>query len=128
MLEQDLPNCIHHNHIFRVRVQESKLNPIYFARFLLTAQAREYFLGCAKRTTNLASINMRQLRALPVPLPPLPLQKEFAQRVTEMRQLEAEQTASRGRLEDLFESLLHRAFEIRDLLISLVRKPKHDCD
>ena len=64
MLEQDLPNCIHQNHVFRVRVEQSKLNPVYLAKFLLTGDARGYFLGCAKRTTNLASINMTQLRAL----------------------------------------------------------------
>ena len=111
MLEQDLPNCIHQNHVFRVRVEQSKLNPIYFAKFLLTGEARGYFLGCAKRTTNLASINMTQLRALPVLLPPLPLQKEFAARVSEIRAMQAEQAASRCRLEHLFQSLLHRAFQ-----------------
>ena len=111
MLEQDLPNCIHQNHVFRVRVEQSKLNPVYFAKFLLTGEARGYFLGCAKRTTNLASINMTQLRALPVPLSPLPLQKEFASRVSEIRAVQAEQSVSRRRLDDLFQSLLHRAFQ-----------------
>jgi type I restriction enzyme, S subunit len=110
MLEQDLPNCIHQNHVFRVRVEQSKLNPVYFAKFLLTGEARGYFLGCAKRTTNLASINMTQLRGLPVLLPPLPLQKEFAARVSEIRAMQAEQTASRRRLDELFQSMLHRAF------------------
>jgi type I restriction enzyme S subunit len=110
MLEQDLPNCIHQNHVFRVRVERSKLEPFYFAKFLLTTEAKGYFLSCAKRTTNLASINMTQLRALPVPAPPLPLQKEFAQRVTTIRELAAAQSASRQRLEALFQSMLHRAF------------------
>jgi len=110
MLEQDLPNCIHQNHVFRVRVEQSKLDPVYFAKFLLTGEARGYFLGCAKRTTNLASINMTQLRALPVRLPSLSLQKEFAARVSEIRAVQAEQTASRRRLDGLFQSMLHRAF------------------
>jgi type I restriction enzyme S subunit len=91
-----------------VRVEQSELDPVYFAKFLLTGEARRYFLGCAKRTTNLASINMTQLRALPVLLPPLPLQKEFAARVSDIR---AVQAASRRRLEDLFHSMLHRAFQ-----------------
>jgi hypothetical protein len=39
------------------------------------------------------------------------LKKEFAQRVTEIRELEAGQTASRRSLEELFQSLLHRAFK-----------------
>ena len=37
------------------------------------------------------------------------LQKEFAQRVREIRELEATQAASQ-RLEALFQSMLHRAF------------------
>lgn len=111
MLEQDLPNFIHQNHIFRVRVEQSKLDPVYFAKFLMTAEAKEYFLGCAKRTTNLASINMRQLRALPVPVPALPLQKQFSKQVTEIHGLETKQSASSRRLEDLFQSLLHCAFQ-----------------
>lgn len=111
MLEQDLPNCIHQNHVFRVRVEQSKLDPVYFAKFLLTGEARRYFLGCAKRTTNLASINMTQLRALPVLLPPLSLQKEFAARVSGIRAMQAEQSASRRHLDDLFHSMLHRAFQ-----------------
>ena len=43
-------------------------------------------------------------------LPSLPLQKKFAQQVTEIRELEASQTTSRSRLDALFQSMLHRAF------------------
>ena len=39
------------------------------------------------------------------------LQQEFTQRVTEIRQMEAGQAASRKRLDELFQSMLHRAFE-----------------
>ena len=38
------------------------------------------------------------------------LQTNFAQRVSEIRALEAAQAASRRRLEHLFQSFLHRAF------------------
>jgi len=55
-------------------------------------------------------INLGDLRKLLVPIPPLTLQASFADRVSEIRELEAEQTASRLRLEALFQSLLHRAF------------------
>ena len=55
--------------------------------------------------------NVGQLRALEVIAPPIPLQKEFAQRVAEMRELEAAQAASRARLDALFQSTLHRAFQ-----------------
>lgn len=54
---------------------------------------------------------MGRLRALVVWCPPLALLQEFAARVAEVRALEVQQAASRRRLDDLFESLLHRAFE-----------------
>jgi len=111
MLDQDLPNCIHQNHVFRVRCEQSQLLPEYFASFLLAQNARLYFLRCAKKTSNLASINMTQLRALPVPVPPLPLQKGFAERLREIRGLESTQVQSRIRLDALFASLLDKAFK-----------------
>lgn len=56
------------------------------------------------------NINLRILSKLVIPVPPLPLQQEFAQRVSEIRGLEAAQAASRQRTEHLFQSMLHRAF------------------
>jgi type I restriction enzyme S subunit len=44
-------------------------------------------------------------------LPPLPLQKEFASRVSEIRAMESEQSSSRQSLDALFQSMLHRAFQ-----------------
>lgn len=111
MLNRDLPNCIHQNHVFRVRCHPSKLLPEYFASFLLSAEACLYFRRCAKKTSNLASINMSQLRTLPVPAPPQPLQREFAQRVREIREMESAQAQSRARLDALFASLLDKAFK-----------------
>ena len=70
-------NCIHQNHIFRVRL-DSRVNPIYFEEYLQTARPKRYFLKAAKQTTGIASINMTQLRHMPLILPPMEEQKEFA--------------------------------------------------
>ncbi len=59
--------CIHQNHVFRVRPIPGKLNSHFFTHYLQSARAKHYFLRCAKKTTNLASINLTQLKALPVP-------------------------------------------------------------
>ena len=56
------------------------------------------------------NISKPKVMSLEVPLPPLALQKEFAARVTEIRAIQSEQAASRLRLENLFQSLLYRAF------------------
>lgn len=78
IIRSPLENCIHQNHIFRVRLNEDVILPVYFAEYLQHSKAKNYFLGCAKQTTGIASINMKQLRALPVLLPSLELQGQFA--------------------------------------------------
>jgi type I restriction enzyme S subunit len=56
-------------------------------------------------------LHLDQIQKFLLPLPPLSLQKEFAVRVSDIRALQAEQAASRRRLDDLFHSMLHRAFQ-----------------
>ena len=57
------------------------------------------------------SITAENIDGIEIPLPPVMLQKVFAARVSEIRAMQAEQTTSRCRLEHLFQSLLHRAFQ-----------------
>ena len=78
IIQNPLENCIHQNHVFRVRLDEDVLLPIYFSEFLQHQKAKQYFLRCAKQTTGIASINMRQLKGLPTLVPPIELQKQFA--------------------------------------------------
>ncbi len=103
-------DCIHQNHIFRVRLDQSELLPQFFAAFLRSPCAKNYFLRCSKQTTNLASINMTQLRATPTPVPPLPLQTRFAELVERHERLRSVQRESLRQAEHLFQSLLHRFF------------------
>jgi type I restriction enzyme S subunit len=110
MWEGEIPDCIHQNHVFRVRVDASVLAPRFLHEYLQTSYTRAYFLRCAKRTTNLASINMTQLRGLPVLLPPLALQHEFAGRLVAVEKLKAAHLASLAEMDALFASLQHRAF------------------
>ncbi|MFG5860769.1 restriction endonuclease subunit S [Metapseudomonas sp. CR1201] len=70
--------CLHQNHVFAVRPAPSKLNSYYLAALAASDYGRQYFLSCAKRTTNLASINSSQLKAFPVLLPPLDEQVRIA--------------------------------------------------
>jgi type I restriction enzyme S subunit len=55
-------------------------------------------------------LHLDQIQKFLLPLPPLAQQKEFAARVSEIRAVQAEQATSHRRLDNLFQSLLHRAF------------------
>ena len=106
-----IENCIHQNHIFRVRLDTTKVLPEFFENFLLSPEAKKYFLGASKQTTNLASINMTQLKQLPVPLYPLSLQEEFASVVARVESMRSRQAESERQVEGLFESLLAESFD-----------------
>jgi hypothetical protein len=54
--------------------------------------------------------NSTVIKGLTARVPSLLLQREFAQPVTEVREMEAAQAATRPSLEALFQSMLHRAF------------------
>lgn len=108
--EHDVPDCIHQNHVFRVRTDRTKLLPTFFSHFLQTELAKGYFLRCAKKTTNLASINMTQLRALPVPLPPLKLQERFDEEFRTVVDVIQRQSESEREAKGLFDSLVQMAF------------------
>jgi type I restriction enzyme S subunit len=86
------------------------LTPIFFAGFLRSDFAKNYFLRCSKQTTNLASINMTQLRATPTPLPPLTLQQKFADLAERVESLRAAQREALRQAEHFFQALLHGAF------------------
>lgn len=109
--EHNLPDCIHQNHVFRVRTDRKKLFPTFFVHYLQTELAKGYFLRCAKKTTNLASINMTQLRALPVPQPPLKLQERFDDELRTIRDVIDRQNTAQTDADCLFHSLVHRAFK-----------------
>lgn len=110
IIKTPLENCIHQNHIFRVRPDETHILPVYFAEYLQHQRAKRYFLGCAKQTTGIASINMRQLKALPVLIPPLDLQNQFAAFITQTDKSKAVIQKALDKAQLLFDSLMQRYF------------------
>jgi type I restriction enzyme, S subunit len=106
----ELPECIHQNHVFRVRLTSDALDPLYLNWLVGSQRGKRYFLRSAKQTTGIASINMTQLRGFPLLLPPVTFQRDFACRASAVERLKAAQCASLAELDALFASLQHRAF------------------
>ena len=110
IIKVPLKNSIHQNHIFRVRLDEQEILPSFFAEYLRHQKAKRYFLGCAKQTTGIASINMRQLRALPTLVPPLSLQNQFAAFVERVDQQKQTVQQSLEKLELMKKALMQEYF------------------
>jgi len=70
-------NCLHQNHVFKARVPSEQLLKEWVELVFNSGIGRDYFAGASKQTTNLASINMTQLRSFPLPIPPLEEQRRI---------------------------------------------------
>ena len=76
----EVENCIHQNHVFRMRPCLALLQPELLSHHGNTF-GRRWFQNAGKQTTNLASINMTMLRAFPVPVAPPEEQLEVLQQI-----------------------------------------------
>ena len=109
----ELPLCIHQNHIFRVRIRKdaTNLTPSVLAAILQTTALKKYFVKSAKQTTGIASINKTQLSKAPIPV----LSEEQVARVAQVLEtISAERKRAENSLAQLIklsDSLFTRAFQ-----------------
>jgi type I restriction enzyme S subunit len=110
-----ISSCIHQNHVFRARLSggvEPKLVSIWGNTF-----GRGWFEDRGKQTTNLASLNLKTLKAFPVPIAPVEEQPRILAEVErQMSFLDACERAvdvGLARAAGLRRSVLKAAFEGR---------------
>ena len=103
-------DCIHQNHIFRVRLDETRILPRYFSAYLQSPQAKTYFLRAAKQTTGIASINMRQLRGLPTIVPPIEQQLKYVSFSEQVDKSKVKVQKALDETQKLFDSLMQQYF------------------
>lgn len=109
-----IPNCVHQNHIFRARLYVSDMPTEWLMYCTNSEQGQAYFVEAAKQTTNLASVNLTQLRACPIPLPPVSEQHrivaEVERRLSVAQELETTIAANLARSGRLRQAILVQAF------------------
>ncbi|MBR0786687.1 restriction endonuclease subunit S [Bradyrhizobium iriomotense] len=111
-----IPDMIHQNHVFRVRLRSSSLNPFFVSHYA-NEMGRKFFITEGKQTTNLASISLSKISLLPVPVPPPAEAAEILRRVSDALAASADtlalldaEAADAARLK---QSILKAAFEGR---------------
>ena len=73
----EISKCLHQNHVFAVRPYPDALTSEFLSFFAGSGFGKRYFLGAAKQTTNLASVNSTQLKDMPLPLPDIRQQRDI---------------------------------------------------
>lgn len=105
----EVADCIHQNHIFRVR-PGSQIRSEYLSAIVGSERGKRYFLGAAKQTTGIATINMTQLKALPVLVPPIELQDAYSAFISRAKKARAILECRNALIDSLFRCLVSRAF------------------
>jgi len=106
-----IQDCIHQNHIFRARPWNIGLRSQWIVLFTNSSIGRQYFENASKKTTNLASINMTQLRNCPFPIPSVDEQDRILKKVNELMalcdELEAGLVQAQTEGGELMEAVVH---------------------
>ncbi|MEN9678849.1 MAG: Type restriction enzyme EcoKI specificity protein [Verrucomicrobiota bacterium] len=96
--------------LMRLRFDQKRAEPEFIRHLFMTPGGRLLFLKASRKSTVQFIINTKEISALQIPVPPIPLQREFARRVTAVAALKTAQRASLAELDALFATLQHRAF------------------
>ena len=105
-----IPTAINTKHLCCVTLDHGRCLPEFMhAYFLEHPIARRYLERSAKGAI-MSGLNMRIIKALPIPAAPLDLQRRFAAIVHSVEQQKSRQRAHLAELDTLFASLQSRAF------------------
>lgn len=95
--------------LVRLRMSD-QLDSEYTLRFLLKALHPDR-IGHAMVGSTARHLNVKDLRNLPIPVPPVALQKAFALRIDRIQQFRGHEIQAAAQLDELFTSLQSRAFQ-----------------
>ena len=98
------------NHMTKIRVNESYVNPYYLWFTLNYYQKTGNFKPLIKSWVNQVGIDSSLLRSLEIVIPPIPLQQTFASIVEHVEKLKETQKKSLQDIEQLFNALMQKAF------------------
>jgi type I restriction enzyme, S subunit len=110
IVPEDIPLAINTKHLCCITLDHSRCLPDFLrATFLWNPDARKY-LDATTKGAIMGGLNMGIIKALPVHLPPIGVQREFAQRARAIEGQKERYRAQLAELDRLFASLQARAF------------------
>ena len=110
VVPDEVPLAINTKHLCCITLQPEKCLPAFLHAYFLEHPLARRYLDQAAKGAIMAGLNMGIVKAMPNPVPPLALQRDFARRLAAVENLRTGHRASLAELDALFASLQHRAF------------------
>ena len=109
----EIENCVHQNHLIRVRPNQELLDPEYLNLFLNSPEGRGEMLERSRTTSGLFNLSVGRIQTIKVPLPPIEEQKRIVAKVDELfalcDQLAGQLTTTAASRTQLLEAVLAQA-------------------
>ena len=111
----EIENCVHQNHVIRIRPDQQRLAPDFLNCFMNSPAGQDAVQSQSRTTSGLRSLSVGRIKAITVPIPPLAEQRRI---VAELDALQAEvdalkrlQTETAAELAALLPAILDKAFK-----------------
>jgi type I restriction enzyme S subunit len=115
--EGQLPLCLYQNHLHRLRAVRPNAFPMFYMYWMQAAWTLFGLYGGEGNKTTIPNLSQSRLSSFPIPLPPLPEQREIARILQAVdRRIHAEEAYACA-LDDLFETLLHELMSGRKRVV-----------
>ena len=110
VVPDDIPRAINTKHLACVTLDREKAEPEFLSQSIHRHPYLLKQLGVAGRGAIMTGLNLGIIKSLRIPVPPIAVQQRFTDVVAEIRQIETRLFAATKEADDLFNSLVQRAF------------------
>ncbi|MEU8328244.1 restriction endonuclease subunit S [Micromonospora sp. NPDC048839] len=101
---------IYASYLIRARLRRETAHPIFIQEYMRSSAGRMALRERCKTSAGQYNLNVESLGSIPVPIPPMELQEEFANRIARLDRLKVAYRTHLGELNNLFASLQDKAF------------------
>ncbi|AEG17735.1 restriction endonuclease subunit S [Methanobacterium paludis] len=96
--------------LMKISLNQKIVSPLFF-RFLLNSDGIKKKIEHVSHGGTMNIINVKIIKQLDFPIPPIQLQNQFAEIVQNVEQLKEEQKQSKAQIDNLFNALMQKAFK-----------------
>jgi type I restriction enzyme S subunit len=111
LIDRLLEPTVFESNMMRFRLNDALTSRQYIVHILLSQFVKNQILSRAKDSVNQSSINQQDVKSINIPLPPIALQKRFAEIITKIEEQKNLVQKALDESQYLFESLMSEYFE-----------------
>jgi type I restriction enzyme S subunit len=111
----EIPDCVHQNHVIRIRPDRARVSPEFLNCFLNSPSGKDAVQAQSRTTSGLRTLSVGRIRGIRVPVPPAAKQSRIIAELdalqTQVDALKEQHAETAAELDALLPAILDRAFK-----------------